>query len=331
MLRSRTCALSATQGVVAVALFLFWAGRSAAVELSIIESGPESDASIGLRVAGLREDFPAVNRLVSPSGEVFTPDSILEEGLFSHLLIRFDSFSDAIDYVEGTWQATLGPPFFPPPDPPDTDTFEFSIEGLSSEAIDRTAPSLLTPFPGAVIKNGSTFNFGWDYVTSGETPDRTSITAIPLFDPISQGGRSIVGTPRPGSTIRTEGSGGVGDERFSRVLTNVPGTDENHWLLTLEAAEAALPLDVEITLGSYISLDDVVTLGDTSGLGLPFPPEVSVVYSRERDPFVVTLSTVPEPSSMALVIVLIIGGSFVRSRVAGRVGPHYRPLESKIP
>jgi hypothetical protein len=81
----------------------------------------------------------------------------------------------------------------------------------------------------------------------------------------------------------------------------------------LEAAEAALPLDVEITLGSYFSFDDAVTLGDTSGLEPFFPPRVSFFYSRENDPFVVTLSTVPEPSSVCLVIALAVGGSFFRS------------------
>ena len=316
MIRNRSCALCATQFVVAVTLFLFLTTASAALELSIVESGPEAEAAVGLRVRDLREGFFGVNRLVAPSGDVFTPNSILETGDFRDLLLRFDSVGNALDYVTGTWQAT--PARVPLPSPPATDMFEFSIDAISLETINRTASSLLTPSPGAVIKNGSTFNFGWDYVTSGEAPNRTSIVVVPQFDPISSWSRSVVSTPRPGSTSRGSGSTGVGDRKFTHTLTNVPGADKNRFLFTLEAAEAALPLDVEITLGSYISLDDTVTLGDTSGVGFFFPPRVSFFYTRENNPFVVALSTLPEPSSVGLVIVLVIGGSFFRLRVAGR-------------
>jgi hypothetical protein len=290
----------------AVTLLLFSNAVSAALELSIIESGPEPGAEIGLWARDLSNGFLGVNRLVSPSGEVFTPDSVLENDLFRGLLLRFNSVSDAMEYVEGTWQATPAP-LFPFPTSPVDEPFDFSIAAIPLETINRTAPSLLTPSPGAVIKNGTTFNFGWDYLTSGEAPNRTSIVMIPQFDPISSWSRSVVSTPQPGRTTRSSGSTGTGERRFSDALTNVPGADKNRFLLTLEAADAALPLDVQITLGSYYSSDSI------------FPsPRVRFYYSRENDPFFVTLSTVPEPSSVGLVIVLAVAGSFIGARAAAR-------------
>jgi hypothetical protein len=78
----------------------------------------------------------------------------------------------------------------------------------------------------------------------------------------------------------------------------------------LTAAEAALPLDVEITLGSAVNLNDTIVPGDSSDLGFFGPPWLDLYYSRLNEPFIITLSTVPEPTSAILLLlagVLTIG------------------------
>ena len=91
MIRNRSCALSTIHFVVAGSFSFLLTAESAALELSIIESGPDSDPAVGLWVRGMSTGFSGVNRLVSPSGGAFTPDSILEDKTVSDLLLRFDS------------------------------------------------------------------------------------------------------------------------------------------------------------------------------------------------------------------------------------------------
>ncbi len=280
---------------------------SKAFEFSIIESGPE--AAVSLWIRGLDDSFFQSNQLISPAGETLDSSTVLEDGLFSDLVRRFDSLEDAIGYVQGTWHATVDSRF-----PERTATYDFSIEALSIESINRAAPELFSPTPAHEIRNGSTFLFAWDYPEGGEMPSQSRFLTIPQFDPLRGGGGSVVSTPTPGGTLMSSGSIGTGDERFSRKLTNVPGTDKNRFLYTLEASEAALPLDVEITLGSHISLEDQISLGETTSEGFPpFPtPRIGLFYSRQNDPFTITLSHVPEPTSVGLVIVMIIGGAIAR-------------------
>jgi hypothetical protein len=294
------CAILAAT-ILAAALVLSWSSVARALELSIIESGPSPNPEIGLWARDLTDGFGGVTRLVSPSGQVFTPESILERNRTRALLQRFNSLADAMDYVEGTWNAT---PFasFPFPSP-SFEPFDFDIDSIPLETINRTPPTLLSPTPGATIKNGATFLFAWDYETSDPPPNRTSITRIPQFDPLSSWGRSVVSTPRPGNTTRLSGGTGSGERSFSHTLTNVPGADENRFLATFTASEAALPLDVELTLGSYYA----------NNTSFP-PPRVRFYYSRELDPFYITLSTVPEPSSIGLVTATAIVGIVRRAR-----------------
>ena len=327
MKRNRSCAHSAARVVVAAVLVVFLADVSAAIELSILETGPEPDADVGLWIRDWdwRRTFssPLVS-LTSPTGDVFTSGTVLEARSVVDLLIRFDSLTEASDYVDGTWQATVTSRYQLPWEEPTFGDFEFTIDGTALTTVNRTVPTLVSPPPGAVIKNGSAFPLGWDYVTSGEVPDRTIIQIVPQFDPISSLHRHVVSTPDPGGTTSSSGSTGTGDVRFSETLKNVPGTNENRFLMSLTAASAALPLDVEMTLGTYSPLDDAVVISYASSLVSEFgTPYVNLVYSREHEPFYITLSTasepwVPEPSSLALVVAMVIGSGVLRSRPAAR-------------
>ena len=324
MNRNRSCARAAARVVITAVLVVFLADVSAAIELSILETGPEPDTDVGLWIRDWDwkgTSFGSVVSLTSPTGDVFTSNSVLEVRSFIDLLIRFDSLTDASDYLDGTWQATVTSRYQPPWEDPTFGSFEFTIDGTALTTVNRTVPTLLSPPPGAVIKNGSTFPLSWDYVTNGEAPNRTSVQVVPQFDPISMMSRSLVSTPEPGRTTTLSGGGGSGDREFSRVLKNVPGADKNRFLMTLETSSAALPLDVELTLGTYASLDDAVIISYASSLVSEFgTPRVNLLYSREHEPFYITLSTVsvpwvPEPSSLALVIALGLAGlPFARRR-----------------
>ena len=173
---------------------------SRALELSIIESGPDPYPEIGLWVRDLRDGFGGVNRIVSPAGDVFTPDSILKGDRFRSLLLRFDSLADAMGYVAGTWNATPSTQF--PIPIPSFEPYDFDIASIPLETINRTPPTLLSPTPGATIKNGTTFLFAWDYETSDPAANQTRITRIPQFDPLSCWGWSILSTPQPGRTTQ---------------------------------------------------------------------------------------------------------------------------------
>ena len=296
-METKHCVQRYLTGSILIVLLLGSNSASVALELSIIESGPDTNPQIGLWAQGLTNGFFGVNRLVSPSGDEFTPESVLEGDHYRSLLLRFSSLPDAMEYVAGTWQATPAPRFpFPSPFPPE-EPFDFNVDAIPLQTINRTAPTLLSPAPGAGIKNGTTFDFGWDYLTSDFAPNRTSITRISQFDPPPSFGWSIVSTPVPGSTTRLSGGSSSGDRSFSHTLINVPGADKNRFLQTFTASEAALPLDVQLTLGSYYSND----------LGFP-STGVRFFYSRENDPFVITLFKVPEPSSLGIGIVLAIIG-----------------------
>ena len=144
---------------------------------------------------------------------------------------------------------------------------------------------------------------------------------IPQFDPISGRSRAIVSTPRPGHTFWSSGTTGSDDRKFSDTLTNVPGADKNRFLFTLEAA---LPLDVEITLGSYISLNDRCALDRF------FRPRVPVFLFAANRSVHRYIVTVPEPSSAGLVIVLVVGGSLFRLQGEGRYDAPCRVGNAKI-
>ncbi len=284
------------------------ADGSTRFSLSIVETGAPNQG-VEFRVSELdvggRGD---ISQLVAPSGEVIDFSSVLEDGLFDDVVRRFDTVEEAVTFSTGNWEATESPGLFPDLDPPET--IRFTIGGLEASAINRTPPTLVSPTPDAVIKNGVTFLFGWDYVTRGALPTRSRFLTIPQFQDTTgrSGGLSSVGTPTPGFTSSGSGSTGVGDRRFSRSRTNVPGTDKNRFLYTLEASENALPLDVEITLGSEIPLDDFLVLAEGDDPVDPFDlfgPPVRFFYSRQIDPFTITLSTIPEPGSAGLAAVCV--------------------------
>jgi len=212
--------------------------------------------------------------------------------------------AEAFEYAEGSWQgiSPLWPPY-----PPATGSFEFSIGTMPTDTLNRTVPTLLSPAPGAAIKNGSTFLLGWDYPADAEAPPRTRIYRVPKFDQGSSWGSWTLSTPVPGGTTQSSGGTGVGDRLFRHTLTNVPGTDQNRFLVSFTAAEAALALDVELTMGTNFALNTAVTITYSPGTGFQSPPEVTFSYARQLDPFRITLTKVPEPSSLALVLLCAVG------------------------
>lgn len=295
-----------------------------ALELSIVESGPDSNTKVGLWAQDFRaSQIRGISQLTSPSGDVFTPATVLENRAYASLLKQFDSLAEAFEYAQGSWQG-LSPLW--PPYPPATGSFDFNIGDVSIDTLNRTVPTLLSPNPGAAIKNGTTFLLGWDYPADAEAPLRTRIYRVPKFDAGSSWGSWSLSTPSPGGTIQSSSSTGVGDRLFSSKLTNVPGTDQNRFLVSFTAAEAALPLDVELTMGSNFSLNSAVTISYSPGTGFLSPPEVTFSYARQLDPFRITLIRVPEPSSLALVLLCVVGGwsgrsRVVRSRAVRRIDP----------
>jgi hypothetical protein len=160
LMESKHCVQRYLTGLILIVLLLGSNASSVALELSIIESGPTSNPEIGLWARDFDNSFFGVERLVAPSGDLFTPASILKGDRFRILLMRFGSLSDAMNYVDGTWQATPTSPFpFPSPSP---QPFDFNIDAIPMETINRTPPTLISPSPGAEIKSGATFTFAWD-------------------------------------------------------------------------------------------------------------------------------------------------------------------------
>lgn len=304
MVRNRCCAVRWTGFLIAIAVTLSLATDSFAIQLAIVES---PDAKAGLWATGFNNHPFYNDQLTSPSGETFTNGTILKSSGARDLLRQFDTVSAALDFVAGNWLGTRTRILAPM----DVDSVEFSIAPIPLAAINRTAPTLVTPLPSAKIKNGGTFEFGWDYVTGGVMPNQSIYTVIPQFDPLSGSSRLIVETPVPGKTTNSSGETGPGDRRFKRTMTNVPGTDKNRFLLSFEAAPVALPLDVEITLGSFSPLADYVT--PRGQFPTIFWDHADLYYSREIDPFIVTL-TVPEPSSLGLACAMACCGMSLRRR-----------------
>jgi hypothetical protein len=273
--------------------------NAAALSFSLLEFGEGTDTSVELWVRGVGGNiFTDARQLVAPSGDVFDGESALESGIFGQRLRIFDTLEAAGSYMSGSWQATIVKRFFPE----ETGIFNFTINDLSPATINRTPPTLLTPSPGQVIKNGSTFLFSWDYLGTDDPPRGSLFTTIPQFETISSRSLRGVSTPTPGETSTITGSTGVGDRRFSHTLTNVPDADKNRFLYTMTAAEAALPLDVELTLGSSISLTDLIVSDDLADFGFFRLSRLDLRYSRMNEPFLITLSTVPEPTSASLLL-----------------------------
>lgn len=125
--------------------FLGWFSAANALTLTIVEPAPSAEEDfIGLWVRGLSfEGATSVNRLLSPTGEIFDPNTVLETSQGGSLLAKFGSLTDAIAYADGMWKATLANPRPPFPGQPahTTDTFEFSIEGVSADSLGDIAIS----------------------------------------------------------------------------------------------------------------------------------------------------------------------------------------------
>jgi len=272
--------------------------------LSLVETGTDPNTSVALLFQGFGNSLFETDRLVAPSGEVFT-----NAATFNPLLKTFNSLSDALNYVQGAWEKTSVPRFGTPPAP-----FDFTINAISPDTINRAAPVLLAPQPGAVIKNNTTFNLSWDYATNGgPAPTRSLVTIAPQFTNGSALHSFITTTPNGGpSSGGGSGSTGTGDTFFGSSMTNVAGATDNRFLLTLNGAAAALPLNAQITLGSYVSLTDSIPVD--AGSQFPFLAPVQFYYSRQVAPFTVTLTSVPEPSAIGLIACVVFGAVTARRR-----------------
>ncbi len=283
-----------------VAMFALPSTRALALELSLIETGAGPNTSVGLWIQGFGFSFVETDRLVTPSGDVLTNSQATLPGT---PFKSFDSLSEALNYVQGAWEETSTPRFGTPPAP-----FDFTINPVSPDTINRAAPVLLSPQPGAVIKNNTAFNLSWDYTTKGgPAPTLSLITIAPQFTNGSALSSFITTTPNGGpSSGGGSGSTGTGDTFFGSSMTNVSGATDNRFLLTLNGAAAALPLNAQITVGSYTSLIDAIPID--AGSRTPLFAPVNFYYSRQIAPFNVTLSAVPEPSAFGLGIMMVIAG-----------------------
>lgn len=283
--------------------------HASALEFILVERGPEGGTVAELWVWDLF-DHPnsiisppsTVDRLVSPKGGIFTPDSVLESRSgYGSLLQVFGSVEDAFNFMTGNWEARLTPQWFRPPLSPSASTFSFTIDGSVLDSIDRTAPQVLNPSPGMIMRSGSPIELDWEFPSHPDPPTQLVVQQKALFrGGIYTGGALLdTQTDRPGTATS---SSGTGDSLFLKELVTIPGEDSNRFLLTYEASETALPFDVEVSFGTYISPDNAIELGDTSSLEFSSPPFVKFNYSRLNDPVVVTLANIPEPTTCTLAL-----------------------------
>lgn len=282
---------SCIRSLVALILIVYCSERSHALEIGIFETGPESE--VALWIQGLF-GLSGSTELIDPTGAIIDEDSIIEGEGFG-IVRRFVSVQAALDYVEGTWQVAEESRAF------GSGSYEFQISNISLEEINRAAPVLASPMPGQSIKNGRTFLFGWDYEESGEIPSSSQYFTSLSDDQI--GTRySRTSLPIPGTDPHiSSGSTRVGDFTFDRTRTSIPDSGKYRYRATFEASENYLPLDVTIALGSHVQFDDKLTLIESSGeLFELFGPRINFFYSRMNEPFTITLTAIPEPTTLLL-------------------------------
>lgn len=245
--------------------------ESSALELTVVENVLGGDDSVGFYMSQLVP--PRLDEVVSPSGDVFNDLQVVNT-----LLTDFDSVAEAAEYITGTWRAFV--PGFLPLEP--RQELEFTIDGNFLEKINRTPPSLLTPSPADEFKNGSVIDLSWDY-PGAEDIDASILRIVPQSDQTNSFSLSILDKPsiRPN---QSGGSSGVEPAKFEHRISSVPGAVDNRFELSLLASEELLPLDVELTLGSHLSLTE----------SLAAPIELALFsrfsYSRENEPFTITLT-----------------------------------------
>jgi len=271
-------------------------------ELGIVESGSGASARFDVELQSRTTFLKSTNyTLMSPAGDSFSSDSVLENRVRSDLLISFDSLERALSYLEGSWHLAYDTFRFNPYGETTVDT-TLTIDPIPVDSLRRELPELLSPL-NRFIPNGQQHLLSWQYAT--DEPQLTTFHRRPLFEPDSTGiSWSTVGRPSPTGSSFSRGRSGVGDTFFERSLESVPGASDYRYYQTLTTAENALPLDVEFTMSVPTYLNDSLTINSTSHTGVFPAPSFGVNYRRVGEPFLLTL-VVPEPSTSWLIIVAL--------------------------
>lgn len=270
---------------------------------TIEESGPPEAPEWELTISPRSSFRPGM--LSRPGGLVLDVDSSgwnPDEGTWAR---AFPTLEEVYGYLEGDWSYVPGSTFFPS----GNTNYEFRFEDLELASPDRALPTSLSLPEGAIIKNGEQFLLSWDYPPGDDSETLSLIQWEPKFDGSGRSySRRVVSPPSPNGSSSGFGSTGQGDRMFTVEHRNEPGASTNRWLYTLTASEAALPLDVEFTLGAYSSLNNRVWTRGVAGLFGDF--DVSLTYLRLAERFNITLSQVPEPTSAMLTLIGVV--AFVR-------------------
>lgn len=271
----------------------------------------------------LRRRAPAV--LVSPSGDRFDTESVIEKNFGYSLLASFGSINQALDYLSGTWQVTLSP--FPDGYPPagfpqpTRDTIEVQFDPISPDSFVRDAPTLVSPAPGTVIRNGSDFRLDWEYSPEGE-PLGSLFQVVPhyVLPPGAthyQRSEFSSGRPSADSDFLVTESGSSSGYSYNASYRHVIGREG--WVfdasIEVSGAWAPLPFDIDFLISSNVDLNEHVTTGPTDGLGIGVrEPVFGLTYNRVTGPIPMVLSAVPEPASIGI-LALTAGGWLTRRRV----------------
>jgi hypothetical protein len=186
--------------------------------------------------------------------------------------------------------------------------FEFDVALVSPDSLYRGVPQQISLSDGDRIRNGQEFLMSWDY-PSNDPMHLTSLLIVPQFNPLKGGSYSI---RSPGGS----GSSSGGSSSFHKTEQHISPPGEYQILTTYTAAEAALPLNVELTFGATMELNNAVqNPGDGDEIRFNDPPVIGMRYSRTADPFEITLVPVPEPATSVLTACLAIAATmWLRSR-----------------
>lgn len=284
----------------------YWLGLSAACEADFLLK--ETDNAIELRFTGLEPNEPNLSRppvsLLSPAGNLYVSDPGAM-GPTGVLLGQFDTLRQALDYLNGSWQVTLSPSRRHTT----KDTFTINIGQIPDDTFPREPPQLVTPTPGAKIINGDTFLLAWDYPSDADA-DRSRVTftpdfALPPGSPPAGGGSFGASRPSPGSSSSGSGSSLTSKTSFKLKHSSVPDADDYEFLVSMEIGGSAgtLPRRVDLQIESVVDLSGHLSIGDTDGLGVVVSPfDYEVFYGRPGEPFSLVLTSVPEPSTLLLIL-----------------------------
>jgi hypothetical protein len=247
--------------------------------------------------------FGGITSLTSPSGEVFTSASILEERHFGDLIKTFPTLESAFAFLAGAWQGSYIPRF---PKGSPTRSFGFDVAQVSPDSVYRGLPQDFTVHDGDRIRSGETFLMSWNY-ESNLPAHLNSLQVVAHINSYDLGGNSIFGTPSPPGSSRGGGQTSVGGDHdsasFEYERKSEPGTSENRFLMTYTGGGSGTPLpaQMQLTLGATNRLDSlVVNHGDGDAEPFNNPPAQGLQYIRTAGPINLTLVPIPEPSTWNL-------------------------------